>query len=320
MKKNLPGCRLSTFAEKFNKRFRLSLTETSIKTAVQRRGIKNGCSKGHDKIYTDVHINWLRKNVPGTPLEIVSEKFNKRFCLSSNVDTVKNLSHKYGIKSRLKRHQFPKGNVPFNKGRKGYCAHGCEVSWFTKGHRPANWRPVGSERTSADGYVEIKVTNKPLLGQKRWRLKHVVVFEKENGPVPKGHCVIFLDGNKNNITLDNLCMITRQVHAVMCHMHLFTDDPEITMANCILAANKVAVSNLKKKTFTRIKSKKIIFLDNNDQKVYVIHNEEGYISVREKSDGKLIKLWGKEIKVRTTRAEAQHDLYEYAEYRGWMRI
>jgi hypothetical protein len=320
MRKNLPGCRMAEFAKMFNKRFRLSLTESSIRTAAQKRGIKNGCSKGNDKIYTDVHIKWLRKNVPGTPFEIVSERFNKRFSLPTNVNTVENLSHKYGIKSGLKLHRFSKGHVPFNKGIKGYCAPGCEKSWFQKGHKSSNWRPVGSERITADGYVEIKVASKPKPGQKRWRLKHVVVFEKKHGQVPKGHCVIFLDGNRQNTSLKNLYMISRQVHAGMCHEHLYTEDPETTMSNCILAANKVAISNLKRKTFKGIKNRKIVFLDKNELKIYVIHDEEGYIAAREKSNGKIIKLWGKGIKHRKTRSEAQSDLYEFAKHWGWMRI
>ena len=44
-------------------------------------------------------------------------------------------------------------------GKKGICADGCERTWFKKGHIPANYRPVGSERVNADGYIEVKVAD-----------------------------------------------------------------------------------------------------------------------------------------------------------------
>lgn len=39
-------------------------------------------------------------------------------------------------------------------------------------------------------------------------LKHRFLWETANGPIPKGHKVIFADGDKTNITLDNLIMVS----------------------------------------------------------------------------------------------------------------
>ena len=104
-------------------------------------------------------------------------------------------------------HRIQPGNVPWNKGKKGWCGEGCDKTQFKKGQIPPNWKPLGFERISKDGYLERKVTD--LQGVKNYRAAHLILWESVNGPLPPGHAVIFKDGNKQNITLDNLLLVTR---------------------------------------------------------------------------------------------------------------
>ena len=57
---------------------------------------------------------------------------------------------------------------------------------------------VGDERLGSKGFIEVKVS------AKRWRPKHIVVWEKSHGPLPKTHVLYFADGDKFNFDLDNL--------------------------------------------------------------------------------------------------------------------
>ena len=41
------------------------------------------------------------------------------------------------------------------------------------------------------------------------RRKHHLIWEKAYGPIPKGHLVIFADGNRDNFSLENLILISR---------------------------------------------------------------------------------------------------------------
>ena len=56
---------------------------------------------------------------------------------------------------------FRRGQVPPNKGQKGYCAPGSEKGWFKPGVRQGVatklYQPIGTERVSKDGYRERKV-------------------------------------------------------------------------------------------------------------------------------------------------------------------
>lgn len=102
--------------------------------------------------------------------------------------------------------QFKKGTVPPNKGKKmsAELYARCAPTMFKKGQAPVNHKPVGSERVNVDGYVEVKVAE-----PNKWRLKHRVVWEEVHGPIPPGHNIQFRDGNRQNLSLDNLYMISR---------------------------------------------------------------------------------------------------------------
>jgi hypothetical protein len=113
--------------------------------------------------------------------------------------------------------QFPKGNVSHNKGKR--CADGvggrhpnARKTQFKKGNVSHTYKGPGHERIdSKDGYVVMIVeeTN-PWTGAKTRPVhKHVWLWEKLNGPVPKGHCLKCLDGNKLNTDPSNWELISR---------------------------------------------------------------------------------------------------------------
>lgn len=98
------------------------------------------------------------------------------------------------------------GHTPGNKGKKmsGEVYEKVRHTFFQKGHIPANHKPVGYERISRDGYVEVKVAE-----PNKFRLKHRVVWEEHFGPIPAGYNIQFRDKNRQNLDLDNLYLISR---------------------------------------------------------------------------------------------------------------
>lgn len=108
-------------------------------------------------------------------------------------------------------HRFPKGHVPANKGlrRPGWASGRMAEHWFTKGSVSKRWDPdlyqVGALRLNADGYVDMKIRE----GSRAWKQFHRILWEDAHGPVPRGFCLIFRDGDALNIELGNLQLITR---------------------------------------------------------------------------------------------------------------
>jgi len=88
--------------------------------------------------------------------------------------------------------QFKKGLIPHNKGKKlsQETKEKLKPTMFKRGNRPHNAQPVGTETKDKDGYVWVKIAE-----PSEWKLKHHVAYGE---PVPTGHKVIFIDGNKRN--------------------------------------------------------------------------------------------------------------------------
>jgi hypothetical protein len=80
------------------------------------------------------------------------------------------------------------------------------------------YKPIGTERISKDGYLERKI-NDELPPQRRWRAVHLVVWEAAHGPLPKGHVIVFKNGNKRDIRLENLECISRAALMVRNSVH-----------------------------------------------------------------------------------------------------
>ena len=71
-----------------------------------------------------------------------------------SVDNIKSLCDRKGWRNGRDGRLKP-GNVPPNKGRRGYYAPGSEKGWFKKGQVPRNIKPMWHERPGKDGYIEM---------------------------------------------------------------------------------------------------------------------------------------------------------------------
>lgn len=103
---------------------------------------------------------------------------------------------------------FKPGIVPWNTGIH-YSAPGSEHTRFKKGHVPPNWRPIGTERVTKDGYLERKLHDTGRMRHDWVPVSHIE-WQKHNGrPVPEGHAVMFKDEDKRNFAPANLELISR---------------------------------------------------------------------------------------------------------------
>lgn len=105
--------------------------------------------------------------------------------------------------------RFPKGHVPANKGlrRPGYAVGRMRETQFEKGNKPHNYMPIGSERLM-DGYLQRKISDTGYP-PRDWKPVHRMLWEESNGPIPAGHVLIFKDGDRTNIVLSNLVLLSR---------------------------------------------------------------------------------------------------------------
>lgn len=176
--------------------------------------------------WSDADLALLREHFPHMPTRAVAELLGLR------ESQVYQQAHARGIRKdaqylaspaacRLRRgdstgvaHRFQRGIVPFNKGlrRPGWAPGRMAQTQFKKGERRGRaamlYQPVGAERLSKDGYLQKKI-NDGMPFQSRWRGVHILAWEAANGPLPRGHALVFRNGDRTDIRLDNFELLTR---------------------------------------------------------------------------------------------------------------
>lgn len=156
--------------------------------------------------WTQEELAYLAEITPGRSHAEIRAMVNEHFSLDLTDHQVKGTLSRHHLNTG-RTGRFEKGNVPPNKGRKGYHAPGSEKGWFKPGGHSHNRVPIGTERVSKDGYLEVKYRDGH--GVRNWRSKQSLMWEAEHGPIPEGHCVVLVDGDKANVSLDNLLLVNR---------------------------------------------------------------------------------------------------------------
>lgn len=188
---------------------------------IEHRTFKNHCSddlqlrvSGYN--YTKEQENWLRENYPklGT---VCAVGFNKRFNQHRSAHTIKEKCRNMGlivdpdVRSAINRSNTEQ-LIACNKSRS------CEE---------------GTIRRPSNDYLCIKINGD-------WVLYHKYLWEQQNGPVPKGYTIIFLDNDKKHIDIDNLACIPRSYMTWM-NNGLKSSDPDITKTAIMWCDLKAAV-------------------------------------------------------------------------------
>lgn len=104
-------------------------------------------------------------------------------------------------------YRFKPGNQSWNAGKKIGSKGRSAQTQFKPGQLPPNHKPIGSERLM-DGYLQRKMTETGYP-PRDWVPVHILLWQEQHGQVPAKHCVIFKDGIKSNIVIENLECLSR---------------------------------------------------------------------------------------------------------------
>ncbi len=182
------------------------------------------------------YVEFLLDFIPGHTEAEIRAAFNESFGIALTEANIGNFKHKYKIKSGTHGGQFRKGQKAHNKGQKvsREVYEKMAPTMFKTGNIPNNYRPIGSERIDRDGYVMVKVAD-----PKSWRFKQRVLYEQYHGvKLEKSDVVLFLDGNKQNFSKDNLVKLTRAELAKLNQDVKLRDNPEMNLTAVMIAKLK----------------------------------------------------------------------------------
>lgn len=114
---------------------------------------------------------------------------------------------------------FKSGQLPWNKGIKGI--HLSPATEWKKGQQSNRKLPVGSVRIRQRNREQYPRAFIKVAEPSVWRPRAAVVWEAENGPVPRGYLVHHRDRDTLNDSIANLELLSRSAHALEhnCELH-----------------------------------------------------------------------------------------------------
>ena len=129
-------------------------------------------------------VNLIKKELTGKTYAQVAELISKRFGWNCQYYHIKKYCKDHGISNGFNRGWGKTGEERlFSKNRKYEKPY---KIWCVK---------VGKGAPGADRYG--------------WKPKHIILWEKNKGKIPEGHLITFIDGNRENCTIENLALITK---------------------------------------------------------------------------------------------------------------
>lgn len=170
---------------------------------------------GHRTTTTPQDDRVIRDNYLALPPQRIADIIGRSETLVKNrMKQLGLIVPRHIIEKRIADSRIKPGNVSFNKGKRqsDYMSpeaiERTKASRFKKGNLPHNcYHEVGKESIRRDKsgvaykYVCIKIG--------KWVPLHTRNWERENGKIPKGHCLWCRDGDTLNCSPDNWELITR---------------------------------------------------------------------------------------------------------------
>lgn len=253
---NVEGRTCKELAELTNREMGTAFTETMMHSYKHNHGLKSGTKcgkpKGWSPTYPEGMEDFIRSVAEGRTVYQIADLVNERYG-AGTIDAVRVRAFKknHGIVSNLNT-RFKKGSTPWTKGKKqtDYMSSDAiertKATRFQPGQTPANLLPVGAIVKNADGYL---LRKKQMDGSQweRWEFLHRAVWEEHNGPIPEGMMVSFKNGDKEDLDIDNLMLISNAENLELHRSQLRFTERELTETGLTLVKLKIKTRERRRK-------------------------------------------------------------------------
>lgn len=251
---------IADMQQRVNERFGMDLSYQQMKAFFSNHKIHAAPRKSRKRpktrITTPEMDAFIREHVQGTSHQAMADLVNEHFGAGFTKDQMKSYYARNKLNSGLTG-RFEKGTVPANKGKtwdefmspEGQA--NSRKTQYKPGHQPHNGgTPIGT--------VRLRKARKNRLGSKPyywekveqpnvWKMKHVLEWERHNGPVPDGCMVTFANGDTLDYRIDNLILETKAQHCVKNRHNIHGYDRESALAANKIADIKMVVTKTKKR-------------------------------------------------------------------------
>lgn len=215
------------------------------------------------RFWTPAEVELLRRAYADHTTEALATTFNRtvgqvhqkanKLGLKKSAAYLARIAANSGLAEAGRATRRQPGQAPWNKGKPGSTGThpNSRKTQFRRGERRGiaveMYQPIGTERISKDGYLEIK-TNDDMPLQGRWQAVHRIVWEAAHGQIPAKHVVRFLPGQhttvRAEITADRLECISMVENMRRNTVHRYPK--EIARAVQLMGALNRRINNVEK--------------------------------------------------------------------------
>ena len=221
VKNHVEGRNNKELADIVNARFDTQFTESSMKSYIGNhklyRKTRGGYLTVYSKTFPEEIVAYIRNHYKGIgPKEMASvlnEKFGSSYTKKQLAGYYKNHKLNSGLDGR-----FQKGHQNPHKGDKTYRIPNSESTQFKRGNVPHNTLSVGAEVIDEYGYHKVKVAE-----PNKWEFVHKRVWQQHFGDIPKGMMITFKDGDKDNLSPENLMLVSNEENLQLNNYHSLKD-------------------------------------------------------------------------------------------------
>lgn len=234
IRENVVGRPTKELVQMVNEKFGTDFTESKMGAYKRRHKLKSGYPKG------------IIKGTPSALFPQHIKDYILQYCREIDPDDMtEQLNAKFGTSYTQKQVRTYYKNHKLREPicRKGVQVPGCEKTQFKKGHEPANKEEIGAIKLRKNGFLYEKCG----AGNLDWKPHHQMVWEREYGKQPKGHTIIFKDGNHLNCDLSNLALISMAENLEMNRKGLRKNDAALTETGILIARITTTARKLEKK-------------------------------------------------------------------------
>lgn len=235
-------------ARRINEEFETDITKGQVRSFRRKHNLRRDGLTGKSIYPAEVQA-FICENYKGTGYKQMVRLIYQRFGLIYTEKQIRAYYRNNKLNSGLLGNRFERGKVNCRKKKRTWSPEN-EKTWFKKGNIPHNHVPVGTERLRSSGYIWVKIAE-----PKKWRMKHLVIWEEANGPIPKGYKVYFRDGNRENCTLENLMLIEQRVIGILNKKGLSQYHGDLADTAVNVARVELAISDAKKRKDARESSR-----------------------------------------------------------------
>lgn len=199
-----------TLRNDFNKKFGTSKTVPAIQQYLTKILKIQLMTEKKSHIFTSEEEDWVRDNYHKfMSYSDLTNEFNRVFKKNKTIQSIREKCTK-----RMDLSGMPNSGV------------------FQKGHIQEQC-PIGTIHKAAYGtYIKVKDSMYSHISgyaEPYWIPIQKKVWQDYYGEVPEGKMVIFLDGNRGNLDIDNLYCIDRRISAIMAANKWYTNSRDHTL-------------------------------------------------------------------------------------------